>query len=79
MKLTTSILLVVLALSACTTYQGPKANCFDTGTVARAQTDLTSGALSFAAQQTGTVSTRNAPLQSCTFVALGAPAGAGGQ
>ena len=79
MKLTTTILLGVLALSACTNYQGPKANCFGGDTVARASSDLTTGSLSFAAQSSITVATRNAPLKNCTFEALGAPADAGGQ
>ncbi|GGA31953.1 hypothetical protein GCM10011498_36440 [Amylibacter cionae] len=79
MKLTITALLGVLALSACTNYQGPKANCFDGGSTTRAKHDLTSESLSFAAQSNATVSTRNAPMKNCTFEALAAPAGPRGQ
>jgi len=79
MKLTATILLGVLALSACTSYQGPKANCFDSEPATRAKHELTSGSLSFAAQSNVTLSTRNAPMKNCSFETLGAPAGPGGQ
>lgn len=75
MKRTTVILVGLLALSACTNYQGPKANCFDDAQVTRSANNF----MSIAASDNVVVSTRNDPVKNCSFETLGAPAGTGGQ
>lgn len=72
MKVTTTILAAALALSACTTYQGPKANCFGEDTVARSSNNISTETLSFSA---GSNSMEHRAGKKCAFEPFSTPKG----
>lgn len=80
MKLTSTMILALLGLSACSDYQGLQANCFDGRNTSSNDADVVTRAstsLSFLPVEGGRLSTSTAPVSDCTLTALGGPADAG--